>query len=271
MAYNNFKPVIWSKYIQTELEKKCRLVEDCNTQFEGEAKQGGRVKILGIASVTIGDYNPKTGIGAPEQAADSSIFMDIDQAKYFNFRIDDIDRAQSVGSLKEIQLKDTISKMARVRDSFVASLAKDAPNASASTQVNSAANAKKAVDAALLKLRENDVDLEDEVVITVSPFFYQLFRDALTELKTNNDELIRRGVVGMYDNCAVKLSNNLYSDGTDEYMMVRTKNAIAFASGIDEIEAYRSEEFFADAIKGLNVYGGKIVRPKELYVIKAHK
>ena len=75
----------------------------------------------------------------------------------------------------------------------------------------------------------------------------------------------------MYDNCRVKLSNNLYSDGTDEYMLVRTKNAIAFASGIDEVEAYRPERFFADAVRGLNVYGGKIIRPKELYVIRAHK
>lgn len=271
MAYNNFKSTIWSEYIQKELEKKCRLVEDCNTKFEGEAKQGGRVKILGIGDVTIGDYDPSVGIGDPEQAADTSVFLDIDQAKYFNFCIDDIDKAQTVGSLKDIQLKNAVTKMSECRDKFVASLAKDAPYMSTSTQVSTSANAKKAVDAALLRLRENDVDLEDDVVITVSPFFYQLFRDALTELKTNNDELIRRGVVGMYDNCRVKLSNNLYSDGTDEYMLVRTKNAIAFASGIDEVEAYRPEKFFADAVRGLNVYGGKIIRPKELYVIRAHK
>ena len=84
-------------------------------------------------------------------------------------------------------------------------------------------------------------------------------------------ELISRGVAGMYDNCKVKMSNNLYNDGTDDYMLVRTNRAIAFAGGIDETEAYRPESYFADAVKGLNVYGGKIVRPKELYVIKAHK
>ena len=127
------------------------------------------------------------------------------------------------------------------------------------------------VDAALLTLRENDVDVDDNVSITVSPFFYQLFRDALTEIKTNNDELISKGVAGMYDNCKVKMSNNLYNDGTDDYMPVRTGRAIAFAGGIDETEAYRPESYFADAVKGLNVYGARIVRPKELYVIKAHK
>ena len=51
MAFSNFKSVIWSKFIQTELEKKCRLVEDCWTQFEGEAKQGARVKIIGVGAI----------------------------------------------------------------------------------------------------------------------------------------------------------------------------------------------------------------------------
>lgn len=65
MAFSNFKSVIWSKFIQTELEKKCRLVEDCWTQFEGEAKQGARVKIIGVGAPDIFDYVPGNGIPAP--------------------------------------------------------------------------------------------------------------------------------------------------------------------------------------------------------------
>jgi len=271
MAYSNFKPTIWSKFIQTELEKKCRLVEDCWTQFEGEAKQGSRVKILGVAAPDIFDYVAGEGIPAPTTIEGTEVMLDIDQAKAFNFMIDDVDRAQSVSGLMETLIKEATAKMAKTRDSYVASLAKDAESMSESLKITTGAEAKSAIDSALLALRENDVDIEDEVTITVSPFFYQLFRDAITELKTNNDELIKKGVVGMYDNCKVKLSNNLYNDGTDDYMMIRTKRAIAFAGAIDETEAYRPESHFADAVKGLNVYGAKIVRPKELYVIKAHK
>lgn len=271
MAYTNFKPTVWSKFIQTELEKKCRLVEDCWTQFEGEAKQGARVKILGVTAPDVFDYVPGEGIPAPTTIEGTSVQLDIDQAKAFNFMIDDIDRAQSVDGLMETLIKEATARMAKTRDAYVASLAEDAELMSESTSVTTAAEAKAAVDEALLALRENDVDIEDEVTITVSPFFYQLLRDALTELKTNNDELIKKGVVGMYDNCRVKLSNNLYNDGTDDYMMVRTKRAIAFAGAIDETEAYRPESHFADAVKGLNVYGGKIVRPRELYVIRAHR
>ncbi len=271
MSFANFKPTIWSHFIQTELEKKCKLVEDCNRQFEGEARLGSRVKILGAVAPEIFDYNSKEGMDTPQTLAGTSVFMDVDQAKAFNFMVDDLDRLQAVPELMPVVMEEASRKMAAARDHYVASIAADSANCSESTQVTTPAEAKALVDAALLTLRENDVDVSDQVSITVSPFFYQLFRDALTEIKTNNDELIAKGVVGMYDCARVILSNNLYNDGTDDYMMVRTNKAIAFASAIDETEAYRPEKYFSDAIKGLNVYGAKLVRPKELAVIRAHK
>jgi len=271
MSYSNFKPIIWSRFIQTELEKKCKLVEDCNRQFEGEARLGSRVKILGAVAPEIFDYDASAGMDTPQTLEGVSVFLDVDQAKAFNFMVDDLDRLQATPELMPVMMEEAGRKMAAARDSFVASLAKDSANMLESKQVKTPAEAKALVDEALLKLRENDVDVADNVSITVSPFFYQLFRDALTEIKTNNDELIARGVVGMYDCAKVVLSNNLYNDGTDDYLMVRTNKAIAFASAIDETEAYRPEKYFSDAIKGLNVYGGRVVRPKELVVIKAHK
>ena len=271
MSYANFKPTIWSHFIQTELEKKCKLVEDCNRQFEGEARLGGRVKILGAAAPEVFDYHAESGMEEPQTLEGTSIFLDVDQAKAFNFMVDDLDRLQSTPELMPVVLEEAGRKMAAARDSFVASLAKEASLTVGEKQVTTPEEAKALVDSALLLLRENDVDISDHVSITVSPFFYQLFRDALTELKTNNDELIAKGVVGMYDCARVILSNNLYNDGTDDYMMVRTNKAIAFAGAIDETEAYRPEKYFSDAVKGLNVYGGKLVRPKELVVIKAHK
>ena len=59
------------------------------------------------------------------------------------------------------------------------------------------------------------------------------------------------------------------NDGTDTTL--GSPRAIAIADQIDKVEAYRPETLFSDAVKGLSVYGVKVVRPKELYVIKAHK
>ena len=103
------------------------------------------------------------------------------------------------------------------------------------------------------------------------PWFYSLFKDNLSALFTDNVDMLRRGVIGMYNGAEVKLSDNLYNDGTDDYVMVRTKKAIAFAGQLKEVEAYRPHDLFADAVKGLDVYGAKVIRPKELYVVKAHE
>ena len=270
MAYSNFKQTFWSKFIQHELEKKCVLVDDCWKQFEGEAKYGNTVKILGVGAPTIDDYDG-TSIGAPQAVTDTSQSLLIDQAKYFNFAVDDVDKAQSVPGLMEALMEEATRAMAKSRDSYVASLAKDVAQASASTSNTTAEDTKTAVDTAILTLRENDVPIDDDVVIELAPFVYQLLRDKYIELDTNNHSLLAKGIVGFYDNCRVKVSNNLYNDSTDVYSMVRTKKAIAFVSQIDEVEAYRPDDLFSDAVKGLNVFGAKVIRPKEIYVIKAHK
>ena len=284
MSYENFKPAIWSQFIQRELEKKCKLVADCWKQFEGEVKHAKEVKILGVGSPTIGTYDG-TSIGTPEAVETSDVMLKIDQAKFFNFMVDDVDRAQSVPGLMETLIKEATHKMAVTRDERVAKLAMLALDTGAGeyyndkvisnsevVKVGTEKAAKNAIDAALLALRENDVDIDDNVVIEVAPFFYQLLKNDLADLKTDNDELIRKGVVGYYDGAEVKLCNTIYKDDSGTYYnMIRTKKAIAFAGQIDSVEAYRPETLFSDAMKGLNVYGAKIIRPKELYVLKASK
>lgn len=270
MAYENFKATVWSKYIQHELETKAVLTQWCNKKFEGEAKHNEVVKILGVGKPTIGNYTGAS-IGAPETLQDSSTYLKIDQAKYFNFMVDDVDKAQAQPGLMEALMKETTRAMALERDKYVAQMAQYAGEISETTEIKTSSAAKTAIDTGILALRENDVDVDMDVIIELPWFMYNLFRDKLVELKTNNDELLKKGIVGMYDNCYVRTSNNLYNDGTDYYAMIRTKEAIAFASGIDKVEAYRPETLFSDAIKGLNTFGAKVVRPKELYTIKVHK
>ena len=270
MAYGNFKQTFWSKHIQHELEKKAILSEFCNREFQGEAKHGNQVKILGVGRPSIGNYLG-TDIGTPETVADSSVFLTIDKAKYFNFMVDDIDAAQSVPGLMESLMDEATIGMALQIDSDIAALSVNAGKLSTSTQINTAALAKTALDAGILYLRENDVPVDGDVVAELSPFVYQLLKDKYIELDTANSEMLKKGIVGFYDNVRVRVSNNLYNDGTDYYCMIRTKKAIAYVNQIDKVEPYRPDGLFSDAIKGLNNYGAKVVRPKELYVIRAHK
>lgn len=270
MAYGNFKQVFWSKFIQHELEKKAILLDNCWRQFEGEVQHGRSVKILGVGRPTIGDYTGAS-IGAPETIADTSVMMTIDKARFFNFMVDDVDKAQSQQGLMEALMQEATLAMALDIDSYIATKALDAGKVAASKQINTSALAKEAIDDGILWLRENDVQIGDTVIAEIPPFLYELFKDKIVTLDTNNSNIIKKGIVGTYDGINIRVSNNLYKVGDDWHMMIRTPKAIAFASQIQKTEAYRPDQLFSDAVKGLNVYGAKAVRPKELYAAKVKK
>ncbi len=270
MSYANFKPTIWTAAIERTLRQKTILTDFCNTNIKGQPSYGNTVNILGAGVPSVRKYDPEKGLETIDQPTGTVIPLLIDQANEFNFMVDDIDDAQTTPDLMPALLDEAAGELAKARDQYVASLAVNAKNASTSTAVTTAAQAKKLVDQALRKLRENNVTPEKNVRIEVTYWFYQLFRDYLVEAKTANDALLKNGTIGMYDGCAVAYSNNIHNDGTDDLMMIRTDKAIALAAQITKTEPYRPEKYFADAVKGLDVFGAKIVRQNEIYVVKAH-
>ena len=131
---------------------------------------------------------------------------------------------------------------------------------------NSQSDIKAALDEAIISLREKNFD--DSGIVEIDPRSYKTFKDCLIEIKTANDELIKRGVVGQYDNYDVKSTNNIYRDDTHVYAIVRSNKAIAFAAQINEVEAGRMEGYFSDYIRGLDTYGGKIIAQDEIVCVK---
>ena len=269
MAYANFKPTIWSKQIQNGLSKFTVFADDCDYKFSAEAGKGKTVRILGVARPTIGDYTG-ANIGNPEIVSDSVCTLAIDQAKFFNFQVDDVDAAQAVDGLMQALITEAARAMAEQRDAYIASLAADSANISAPTSVKTSAEARAAIDKALVALWEKGVNITDSVTMYLTPWFYDLFHTSVSELKTSNDSEVSKGILGLYRGVNVKMSNNISKVAADDLIMIKSSKAIAFCGGIDETEAYRPQGLFCDAVKGLNTYGAKIVRPNEMYVVKAH-
>jgi hypothetical protein len=268
MSYNNFKPLVWSKQIQHELPKFTVFEQDCDFSFQGEVGKGKTVKILGVARPTIGNYTGAP-IGPPETIPDSSVMLTIDQAKFFNFMVDDVDKAQAIDGLMPALMEESTRAMAEVRDSYIAGLCLDgAGKVSASAAIGTKAAAKSAIDAGLVWLWGNGVSQKDDVTMYLSPNVYQLMNEYIIEAKTDNAALIEKGILGMYAGAKIKMTNNLVDDGVNRHIVIKTSKAVAFAGGIEELEAYRPEGYFSDAVKGLNTFGGKVVRPKELYIIR---
>lgn len=281
MAVTKFQQTIWSKKIQDDLEEKCKLVQDCTREYEGDCKYANTVRILAVGDPTIGNYTGKD-INI-EEMTDSAQDLLIDVQKYFAFEVKDVDKAQSVPGLPEKYQQKAMRKLAITREKFIGALVAGKAQSSAdeeaknTTYKEGAATVitasgktqtaiKAALDDAIIALREKNFD--DAGIIEIDPRSYKTFKDNLIELKTANDELIKRGVVGQYDGYDVKSTNNVYRDDTHVYCIVRSDKAIAFAGQINEVEAGRMERRFSDYVRGLDTYGAKIIAQDELVCVK---
>ena len=127
-------------------------------------------------------------------------------------------------------------------------------------------NLKTAIDTALTNLRVRNV--EDGGYLEIDPTTYMSFKNNLVELSTNNPEMIRRGVVGMYDDFEVTRTNAIHNDGSYHWCFAHTGDAIAFVGQINKVEAMRLEGTFGDGIRGLDTYGTKIISQDEIEAIK---
>ena len=257
MAVTNFIQQIWGKKIQDDLELKCKLVDNCLRDYEGDCKYAQSVKILGVGEPTIGDY---TGADITiEEMSDKGQILTIDQAKYFAFYVDDVNQAQSVPGLREKYQEKAVHGLAVARDTYVATLIQGATNKT-TIEAMTEEGAKEAVDAGIVALRERNFD--EDGVIEMTPAFYNLFKNHLITLSTNNPELIKKGVVGMYDNFECIMSNNLKTPCD-----IRGKKAIAFAGQINEVEALRAEKRFKDIVRGLDTFGAKVIDENRIQVL----
>ena len=264
MAVTHFIQTIWSKKIQDDLELKCKLVENCLREYEGDCKHAQSVKILGVGEPTIGAYDGTKDINI-EDMSDRSQLLTIDQANYFAFYVDDVDQAQSVPGLPEKYQEKAVHGLAVARDTYVANLIKGAANKTAATNLTKDA-VKAAIDTAIVALRERNFD--EEGVIEITPAVYNVFKNELITLSTDNPEYIKKGIVGVYDDFKVVMSNNMAKDSTHSYCCVRGKKAIAFAGQINEVEALRAEKRFKDIIRGLDTFGAKVIDEARIQVIK---
>lgn len=272
MSFNNFIPSVWASSINRELERAHVFVEDCNRQYEGlVSKKGDSVHILGVGKPTIKSIERKNANGeidGAEEIEDTSVILNINQIRYFNYMVGDIDKAQAENGVMDALSQETSEGLANEMDKYIADMAigKDVVKLTAAAQKVDKDNVLDILDDAIMKLQENDVSIASGIVVTVSPRFYKLFKQAYIGKDTNNSEELKNGKIAMYGSVTIKLSNNVAKteDGAVDNIMIRTKRAIAFVNPLTHTEAYRPEKRFADAVKGYVLFDGKVVRPKEI-------
>ena len=268
MAISSFIPTIWSETLLHALDKKYVAVANCNRAYEGEIREkGNKVKICGIGNVTVSNYTKNTNMAAPETLSDTAKELIINQAKYFNFQIDDVDRAQCTPQLMEAAMATAAAALANEADKYVFGLFNDAGHVITNDDLSASTIIDSLLEARTHLYKQNVSDAED-IVFEVSPDVAEAIIKAKIDLSTDNRESLETGCIGCIAGSRVFVSNNIQSssetDGTVFHCFARTRRSIAFAEQLSEIDAYRPELRFADAVKGLHLYGAKVVYPQEL-------
>ena len=281
MAIDNFIPEVWAASNLAYQDKALVYKNIVNTNYEGDIKAfGDTVHINQLGDVTTFDYTKNTDMTAAETLDDSTQSLLINQSKGFNFQIDDVDKAQQNPKIMEDAMKRAGYALADDKDQFIAGLF---TGVDASMIVGLGNDTTPVVPTksdiytyftqAGLLLDEANVSTMGRWVV-IPPWMKKMLVDSseFTSASDLGDDVKVNGLVGRIAGFDVLVSNNVVNTTATKYkVMFGTDEAITFADQLQNVEAYRPELRHGDAVKGLDLYGGKLVQSKGIALMTANK
>ena len=275
MSYDNFKQKVWAKGIEKDLERLHVFATDTNQEYTGVIKNlGDTVRIKNVGKPTITTVDMATAgrypvLSDPEVVPDGSVSVVVDHRSTFNYKVPDIDEAQGAGGVMEALNAEVSEGIADEHDKFISELVLANPavkvhDNSGNAIVLTKDNIFSVLDDCQQLLFENDVKPSTLVTVTLPPWAVKVLKQAQIKVDTDNSGLIKNGQIARYGNMLIRMSNNVAYADSKYHVHVKTQRAIAFVNQVTHLEPYRPEKDFSDAMKGFNLFGGKIVRPKEI-------
>ncbi|WP_439377479.1 hypothetical protein [Amycolatopsis lexingtonensis] len=275
MSVANFVPQVWVAPLVQALRKKLIYAgpQIVNRDYEGEiAEAGDTVKVTSIGRPTIKDYVPNETDVVPEKLNTSQRSMVIDQSKYWAIEVDDVDKRQVKGDLIKPSMSEAAYGFADVIDQYVANMYTAIPAGATLPDVTFSGTdeevwGKKAyftlVDLQVL-MDERNIPGEGRYV-ACPPWYRGLIQKNPNFTKAadyGSNRVLLNGEIGEIAGFSVLISNNNPKPTpTTNFLQAGLNGAISFAEQLNKIEAYRPESGFGDAVKGLALYGGKVMRP----------
>lgn len=275
MSVDTFKPEIWSQELRAAYEKSLVYVPLCNRDYEGDISQkGDTVHINSIGDPTVDDYDGSDITIEDLSTTDQSLL--INQCKYFAFRVDDVDKRQAAGEMLTKGMQRSAYKMKDAADAYVAGLytGASAGNVIDTVHIDTGDHAYEYLIDLGVILDEDNVP-EDGRWCVAPPWFFGLL--VTSKYATNSafqaaNAAIQSGKIGEIAGFMLHKSNNVPVITGDDYAVTAgVPDAITFADQINETEAMRMEKKFSDLVRGLHLYGAKVVEPTGLAVLKASK
>jgi hypothetical protein len=280
-----FVPQIWSGKMIVKFYDYTCLSKITNTDYEGEIKkQGDTVIIRSIPDIQIEDHHIGDKI-TYQRPSSASLTMLIDKGKRMAIEMDDVIKVQTDLPLLNKWTDDGSMQMKiSIETSFFADSTVYAGMVAANTgltagRVSASYNVGTTV-APVQVTKENVLDyivdsgsvLDEQNIPETGRWFVAptwmiglIKKSDIKDASLTNDgvSVLRNGRIGMIDRFEVFSSNLLYHSGTSYYIgLFGTTAAISFATQLTETEAMRSPDSFADRVRGLQVYGYKVVKPE---------
>jgi len=270
-AYSAFIPEIWSQKLNNMLEKECVMLQCVNRNWEGEIKnQGDKVKIITPASVSVSTLGSESI--TYDELNPTSMDLEIDQKKFFAFKINDVAAVQANSDIMEAHLKNARKAIEEVQDAYLLS---QHANVDSNNIVGTDASPitldkttiySKFVQLALCLKNSDAVTSGVRPWVVINPTIESYLLQSTEFIGAHNvaDETLREGAIGRIAGMDVLVSTNLTATSGKYYVLAGTNDAITFASQLAKIESLRDKDSFSDLVRGLYLYGAKTVQPKAL-------
>ena len=261
---NHFIPEVFSKKLQAKFYSQTMLSEVTTNEYEGEISGlGNKVNIRTVPAVSVADYS---GSISYSDVTSSTIELDINKAKSYAFKVDDILREQADIDFMNEAANDAAQnmKIAIEQDVF----ANVAAGSSLSDINGTPANVTSAnvlghiLDAGQL-LDENNIP-EDGRFMIINPAVATVLKQSELRqayLTGDNVSPLRNGFIGTVDRFNMYVSNNLSTTSGVTSGLFGHPKAVAYASQMTNTETVRLESSFGDGVRGLSVYGYKVILP----------
>lgn len=270
MSVDNFIPELWSQQLLVNFRKNLVFGSLINRNYEGEIRDhGDTVRITTPSAISVSAYSGTVSYETPASTQQSLL---IDQQRYWAFELDDVDQAQANVNLMQAYMTEAAYALANDVDAALGSLYTEAGSNTLSIDLTATSPRQNLypvmVDAGRI-LDEANVPRNGRwVVLSPKGYAHVLKETEFIHASAAGDQVIRTGEVGSIAGFSVYVSNNLALATSRKYLF-GTNAAITVADQVAKTEALRRESSFKDAVRGLLVYGRKVVRPSALGVISA--
>lgn len=273
MSIDNFVPEIWSAALLSKLRSSLVYGQlgVINRDYEGDVAQAGdTVHITSIADVTVAPYVQGSTSITYEDLTDSTAALVVDESDYFAFKANDIDARQSLPGFVDDASQGAAYGIASAQDQYIADLFYAAVNGTANDLGARTADVSDNTAYDLFvdfrtTLNRDNVPKQGRWAIVPPELTAALLKDPrfIDASKSNDGGLaLRTGEVGSIAGFTILESNETPDPTAGTYGVIAGHAwACTFANQINDVEAIRLESAFEDGVRGLSLYGGKVVRP----------